>query len=532
MKHKSNYLSLAITALLLVFGKLGAQCTVTTITGDYTVASSIILSGTYSITGKFVVPNGVTVFVNKYSSNTCGKLEIYAKSAIIHGQINADDAGYTGGLAGAGGTSVTSITGDELSLTGCTNKDNTGKVTIEGGRAGGAGNGAGAGLAGLNGQVGSGPKQQCQTSNDEAGMIGSGGGAGGGAGGSYGGKASNGGNGGNGTSSYTATGVNVSTGFPVVSGTAGIGGVAGSTYGTSNGSDIDLGSGGAGAGGGARSLVVGGNGGKGGNGGGMVKIVVQDTLIVTGTIYANGSNGLVGGLGGDGGVTAKCCNDGCDDCGEANLSCGAGGGAGSGGGSGGGIYLESANTINITGNLQVNGGNGGSGGGKGNGVSCNYSATFCGTQVLISGSGFAGNAGGAGGGGRIKIVVPSCAANTISPITSVNGGTGFASAAPGTYSVMCSGTSVEEITAYHKLSIYPNPASNQINISFLYPQYLNDSAAEIQVYSINGQLLKKAKCDLNRTETQTIEINDIPNGVYFVKLISADVTVVEKFIKQ
>jgi len=532
MKTTKNHLSLLITALILCLGKLSAQCTVTNIAGDFTVSSSIILSGTYSVSGKFVVPTGVTVFVNKYSSNSCGKLEIYAASAIIHGQINADDAGYVGGLGGVGGTSVTSITGDQVSLTGCSNKDNTGQVTVEGGKSGGAGNGPGAGLGGINGQNGSGPKQQCLTNDDEAGMIGSGGGAGGGAGGSYGGKASNGGSGGNGTNSFTATGVNVSTGFPVVNGLGGSGGVSASTYGTANGNDIDLGSGAGGSGGGARSYVVGGNGGKGGNGGGMVRIVVQDTLIITGTISANGTNGLVGGLGGDGGVTAKCCTDGCDDCGEANLSCGAGGGSGSGGGSGGGIYLESYNSMNITGNIQAKGGNGGSGGGKGNGISCNYSATFCGTQQISSGGGNIGNQGGAGGGGRIKIFVPSCAANTVAPVTSYNGGTGFASGAQGTYSLMCSATSLQEITAYHKLYIYPNPTTSNVNVRFMYPQYLKDNSAEVQIYSVNGELVKKLKCDLDKQELQTIEVSELSNGVYFIKVISSDVTVIEKFIKQ
>jgi hypothetical protein len=307
--------------------------------------------------------------------------------------------------------------------------------------------------------------------------------------------------------------------------------LSGANYGTASLNDIDLGSGGAGAGGGARSFVIGSNGNKGGNGGGMVKIVVQDTLIITGSISANGTAGLTGGAGGGGGVTAKCCTDGCDDCGEANLSCGAGGGSGAGAGAGGGIYLESASKMNITGNLSVNGGSGGAGGVKGNGVSCNYSATFCGTQVLTSGNGNNGNLGGGGGGGRIKIFVPTCVSNTINPITAVNGGLGFANGLPGTYSLMCTVTSLEENTVYHKISIYPNPSSNSIQVNFKYPQLLKDNQAEFQIYSVNGQLVYKTKCELNQLENQSISISDLSNGVYFLKLISSDATVVEKFIK-
>ena len=120
----------------LLSSKLYSQCNVTNITGDYVVNSSIILSGTYNVTGRFIVPSGVSIFVSKYSSNSCGKLEINARTIIIHGTINADDAGNVGGSGGSGGVLVTSSTGDELSLTSCSNKDNTGQVTIAGGFAG------------------------------------------------------------------------------------------------------------------------------------------------------------------------------------------------------------------------------------------------------------------------------------------------------------------------------------------------------------------------------------------------------------
>ncbi|MES2133925.1 MAG: T9SS type A sorting domain-containing protein [Bacteroidota bacterium] len=529
---RSKFTLLFILLFSLSTLSVKAQCGTTNIAGDYIVNSSIILSGTYSVTGRFVVPSNVTVFVNKYSSNGCGKLTIYCKTAVIQGTINADDAGYTGGTGGLPGTSVTSLTGDIVSLTACSNKDNTGQVTIQGGLQGITGSGPGAGLPGTAGQSGSGPKQQCLNTSDEAGMIGSGGGAGGGAGGSYGGNGGNGGNGGSGTNSYTATGVNVSVAYSVVSGSGGTGGTSASAYGTVNASDIDMGSGGAGAGGGALSYVQGGNGGKGGNGGGMVKIVAQDSLVISGMIMANGTNGLNGGLGGDGGVTVKCCTDGCDDCGEANLSCGAGGGSGAGGGAGGGIYMESPGYMNITGTMQAKGGNGGAAGAKGNGVSCNYSATFCGTQALTSGSGNNGNMGGAAGGGRIKIFASSCVTNNINPTTSINGGTGFITAAAGTYSVMCSNvTSIEENTAYHKLMIFPNPATDLVTIKFRFPQFLADAQAEFQIYDLNAKLVLSQKCDLNTKEEQELYLTELSSGIYILKLISNDVIVTEKIIK-
>ncbi|MDP1801794.1 MAG: T9SS type A sorting domain-containing protein [Bacteroidota bacterium] len=525
--HKAIF---SITLLCSHF--LYPQCTINNVAGDLVISSNIIMTGTYNVSGKFVIPAGITVFVQGYSSNTCGKLVINAQKVFVHGTINANNSGYPGGLGGVGGASVTSITGDAVSLTGCNNKDNTGHVTVEGGKQGVAGLGLGGGVPGANGANGSGPKQQCLSNNDECGMIGSGGGAGGGSGGTYGGKGGNGSNGGNGTNSYTATGANVSTGYAVIPGNGGSGGVALNNVGTPTGNDIDLGSGGAGAGGGGRSFIAGLQGSKGGNGGGMVMLVASDTLLISGSITATGENGLNGGKGGDGGVTAKCCSDGCDDCGEATLSCGSGGGSGAGGGSGGGIYLESQNKAVITGTLVANGGNGGNGGQKGNGTSCNYSATFCGTQVLISGNGSDGTTGGGGGGGRIKIFVPSCTQNTISPVSNVSGGTLGNAGLPGSYNVICNVTSVIENYVYHQLNIFPNPATNQITLKFKYFDSFKDENCSIEIIDLNGKKVMETSSLLHLNAEQTIDVSELNSGMYFLRLNTHDHLINQKFIKQ
>lgn len=508
------------------------QCTVNNITGDLIVSSNVIMTGTYNVSGKFVVPNGITVFVQAYNSGNCGKLVINAQNIYINGSINANASGYAGGLGGAGGSSVTSITGDAVALTGCNNKDNTGHVSVEGGKQGVAGFGPGAGVPGANGTNGSGPKQQCLSNNDESGMIGSGGGAGGGSGGTYGGKGGNGFNGGNGTNSYTATGVNVSTGYAVIPGNGGNGGVAVNSIGSATGNDIDLGSGGAGAGGGGRSFVAGLQGGKGGNGGGLVKLVASDTLLIAGLITSNGENGLNGGKGGDGGVTTKCCSDGCDDCGEATLSCGSGGGSGAGGGSGGGIYLESQNKAIITGTLLANGGNGANGGAKGTGVTCNYNATFCGTQVLASGNGSDGAAGGSGGGGRIKIFVPTCIQNTITPISNVLGGTTGNSGTQGSYNVICSVTNLYDNYVYHQIDIFPNPAQNQITLKFKYFDSFKQENSSIEIVDLNGKKVFEAPSLLHLNNQQNIDITELPSGLYFLRLKTSDFLINQKFVKQ
>lgn len=530
MKTFTRQFAFSISFLFSIY--LYPQCTINNVTGDLIISSNIIMTGTYNVTGKFVVPAGITVFVQAFSSNSCGKLVINAQKIFIYGTINANNAGYVGGSGGIGGSNVTSITGDILSLTGCNNKDNAGHVVVEGGKQGSVGGGAGGGVQGANGVNGSGPKQQCLSNNDECGMIGSGGGAGGGSGGTYGGKGGNGNTGGNGTNSYTATGVNVSVAYAVIPGNGGNGGVAVNSIGSSTGNDIELGSGGAGAGGGGRSYITGLQGNKGGNGGGLIKLVATDTLLVSGSITATGENGLNGGKGGDGGVTAKCCSDGCDDCGEATLSCGAGGGSGSGAGSGGGIYLESQNKASITGTLVAIGGNGASGGGKGTGVSCNYSATFCGTQVLTSGNGFDGAGGGSGGGGRIKIFIPTCVQNTITPFSNVAGGSTSNAGLVGSYNVICSVTGLYDNYVYHQINIFPNPAINQITVRFKYFDSFKDENATIEIIDMTGKKVLETSSLLHLNSDQNIDVQELQSGMYFLRLKTTDFLINQKFVKQ
>jgi len=503
-----------------------AQCDTTTITGNLTISTDMFLSGTLNVSGTFQINAGVTVYVMPYGVDNCGQLIVKAQEINILGNINGDYAGYPGGQPGFGGTIVSSLTGDITAIDNCSNKDNTGQVTVQSGQGGTNGMGIGGGVAGLNGTNGSGPKQQCLTSNDEAGMIGSAGGGGGGGGGSYGGLGTSSQNGGNGTDFYSTSGVNVSTGFVVIGGNGGTGGNAGAVYGTFNGNDIHAGSGGAGSGGGGRSYETGLAGNVGGNGGAMITLNAVDLLTITGSITANGENGKNGGNAGNGGESPKCCSDGCDDCGEATLSCGAGGGSGSGGGSGGGILLISDNLANITGTLSVNGGNGGFGGAKGTGTSCTYDAgVFCGSdQTITSGDGNDGGQGGAGGGGRIKIVVNECSTSTVTPTFTMDGGNSITSASDGTYYLNCNFLWVEEMESNNAFTIFPNPTSGIFNLEFF-----ENASGNISIHDLTGKTIFKK--DINQSIEQ-LDITSFSDGIYLVRFTSNGETATKKLIKK
>lgn len=504
-----------------------AQCDSLNFSSSYTVNSDILLSGTFVVNGTFTVPAGVTVYVTPYESNGCGQLKIYATNIVILGTINGDYAGYPGGTGGIKGNTVNSQTGTANALTDCTNSGSNGHVEVEAGHGGAIGQGPGGGNPGMTGGSGSGPKQYCGNVGDDAGLVGGAGGAGGGAGGSYGGQAANGAVGGAGNSTAVAVDLPISSAYTIVGGAGGQGGAAVTEYGTASGRDIELGSGGAGAGAGGRSYYVGTNGAAGGNGGGLVFLKAYNSLEISGTITVNGENGGNGGNGGTGDATADCCSDGCNGCDERTFSAGAGAGSGGGGGAGGGIFIESLGTADVSGTLSSVGGNGGAGGTKGTGASCDYDGgIFCGTQSITAGDGGQGGQGGAGSGGRIKIYVSECSEATLSGTIVVDGGTGNQTAAEGTYEEVCGYAGLSDVQLSLGWTFYPNPASEQLTVEIISGNL--DNEYDLLVFDGLGKIVLQEQMQSTST---TLDIRDLPAGIYSVKISGNSTTEVKRFIK-
>ena len=503
------FLSVAISS-----GNAFAQCGTTPITGDLIISANTNLSGTYNVSGLFRVEPGVTVTVTPYSSGGCGELIVNATNIEVIGDIIGDGAGYLGGAGGTGG-----LTGSNASaLSGCLDKDNCLIIEVNGGAAGAAGAGPGAGVAGTGGSLGRGSKQKCNNSGDDYGFVSGAGGAGGAAGGSYGGAANQGGTGGNGAAynSGNFSGMSRANCTSPVAGIGGTGGVVGGAYGTANGTDIALGSGGAGSGGGGKSASNGAAGGAGGAGGGLVVLRADGNLTVAGNISVNGVIGTAGGNGGNGGTSSRCCSDACNDCGERTFSSGAGGGAGAGGGSGGGILLRATGVSNITGTLRSIGGNGGAGGAGGAGHSgCNYSNFFCGSNSGNSNAGTAGALGGGASGGRIKIFQNPCQNNTISASILINGGNGFSgAAADGTYHL-------GDIAAI----VAPTLTTSTDSVSCF---GLGDGAATVAIASGGTAPFTYAWNDLSNQTTPTA--TNLPAGTYEVTVTDANLCAVTETV--
>ncbi len=505
-----------------------AQCDSIQVNADMVISTDQILSGTYVVDGDFVVQSGVTVFIEPYSSGSCGALKVYADNIVIEGDINGNFAGYNGGTGGSKGLSVTSVTGHAASLTTCNDSGTQGHVNIEGGKAGMNGEGPGGGLAGVDGANGSGSKQYCGNFGDEAGLIGGSGGAGGGSGGTYGGVGGAGENGGAGTNSATVADLDIEDSYAAVAGAGGIGGMQSSSYGSLSGRDIALGSGGAGAGGGARSFYLGSDGFAGGNGGGLVYLMANNVTI-SGNIMMNGQDGSYGGNGGSGDATEDCCSDGCNGCDERTFSCGSGAGSGSGGGSGGGIFIESLGIADIQGTLSAKGGSGGLSGQKGNGANCIYGGGgFCSSNSISTSDGDLGGEGGAGGGGRIKIYTAECAQPNLSPTIELNGGSGANPGTEGTYAEVCGYASLASNKPALHINAFPNPFNDELVIQL--PETVSHSnKAQVCIVNTLGTVLIS---ETFITSSNKLSLSELNSGIYIIQLIHQEKMTSQKIIKQ
>ncbi len=86
-------------------------------------------------------------------------------------------------------------------------------------------------------------------------------------------------------------------------------------------------------------------------------------------------------------------------------------------------------------------------------------------------------------------------------------------------------TGIVELTG-SLVSIYPNPATEQINIK-LDASFINN--ATIEVYDVNGKMLLSEKV---LAENTSIVITTLSNGIYTLKIVCDSKKIVHRFIKE
>jgi len=94
-----------------------------------------------------------------------------------------------------------------------------------------------------------------------------------------------------------------------------------------------------------------------------------------------------------------------------------------------------------------------------------------------------------------------------------------------TYSLNVTGTTLVEnyITNQKEIEIYPNPVINTI-----YFEGLESDASNISILSIDGKNLKQ----INGFGIKQMDINDLPAGVYIIRIVKKDCLISRKLIKQ
>ena len=82
--------------------------------------------------------------------------------------------------------------------------------------------------------------------------------------------------------------------------------------------------------------------------------------------------------------------------------------------------------------------------------------------------------------------------------------------------------SIKESSTKENISIYPIPTSNQLTLSGTY-SFIN----KIEIYDITGKPIKSINHNTN-----IVNVSDLSDGVYFIKVISSESRYSQKFIKK
>lgn len=97
----------------------------------------------------------------------------------------------------------------------------------------------------------------------------------------------------------------------------------------------------------------------------------------------------------------------------------------------------------------------------------------------------------------------------------------YATALGGPLVPLAVSTSVDEVAGTTGLNIWPNPATDKLHISSKEP------ITSVRIYDVTGKLIKTSFQPKGE-----IDISQLTDGLYFIKLESRDATVTHRFVKQ
>lgn len=99
-----------------------------------------------------------------------------------------------------------------------------------------------------------------------------------------------------------------------------------------------------------------------------------------------------------------------------------------------------------------------------------------------------------------------------------------------TFFVTINTVGVNELSAPTTISLYPNPALDVLNLSF--DVIGADKNAQIKVVDIMGKEVINTNASINNGKIVTMDVSTLAQGVYFVKVVTANSSEVLRFVKQ
>ncbi|MFN5460985.1 MAG: DUF4397 domain-containing protein [Bacteroidota bacterium] len=126
-------------------------------------------------------------------------------------------------------------------------------------------------------------------------------------------------------------------------------------------------------------------------------------------------------------------------------------------------------------------------------------------------------------GGQSAVILAS---GFLDPSTNQNGPAFalIAVLADGTVIILSNTTSINDDVALENVAIYPNPANEALNIDFK-----NNKVSEVSLIDVTGRIAKNFEVNSSST-TQTLDISEMPKGIYSLIIKSNDTITTKKLI--
>lgn len=98
-----------------------------------------------------------------------------------------------------------------------------------------------------------------------------------------------------------------------------------------------------------------------------------------------------------------------------------------------------------------------------------------------------------------------------------------------TYKNLVTSANTEEKTANERLLIFPNPAIEELYIS--YPLFAGQPLA-VEIVSITGKVVYRQDVDIPEGTNNSVDISTFPNGIYLYRSYHKNTVLTAKFLKR